>query len=50
MLSKLEKYLSRERDRLDVEAPDDQLIWEGIRKDLQDGDRKKERPPSYSNS
>jgi hypothetical protein len=35
MLSKLEKYLKSHRAELDVESPDDQLIWEGIRQDLQ---------------
>lgn len=31
MSTKLEKYLLKERASLDVESPDDQLIWEGIR-------------------
>ncbi len=35
MSSELEKYLKSHREILDVEAPDDQLIWEGIRQDLQ---------------
>jgi hypothetical protein len=34
MSTDLEKYLIRQREALDVEAPDDQLIWEGIRQDL----------------
>jgi hypothetical protein len=35
MSSELEKYLKSQRENLDVEAPDDQLIWEGIRQELQ---------------
>lgn len=35
MSSELEKYLKSQRENLDVETPDDQLIWEGIRQDLQ---------------
>lgn len=31
----LEKYLKARRRELDVDSPDDQLIWEGIRQDLQ---------------
>jgi hypothetical protein len=34
MSSDLEKYLKNQRPDLDVETPDDQIIWEGIRKDL----------------
>lgn len=37
MSSKLEKYLKEHRDSLDVDKPDDPLIWEGIRNDLQQG-------------
>lgn len=36
MSSELEKYLKSHREILDVESPDDQLIWEGIRQDMQD--------------
>ena len=35
MATKLEDYLHKQRDSLDVESPDDQLIWEGIRQKLQ---------------
>jgi len=35
MKSELEKYLKSQRGTLDVESPDDQLIWEGIRQELQ---------------
>jgi hypothetical protein len=35
MSSELEKYLKNQRELLDVDSPDDQLIWEGIRQDLQ---------------
>ncbi len=35
MLTDLEKYLKKERQNLDVEHPDDNIIWEGIRSDLQ---------------
>jgi hypothetical protein len=35
MSNKLEEYLVRLRPELDVEKPDDDLIWEGIRQDLQ---------------
>jgi len=35
MSTKLEKYLKSQRETLDVESPDDQVIWEGIRQDLQ---------------
>jgi len=34
MSSDIEKYLKNKRPDLDVETPDDQIIWEGIRKDL----------------
>ena len=30
----LEKFLKKQRDTLDVETPDDPVIWEGIRQDL----------------
>jgi len=35
MSKKLEKYLHEERAAMDVESPDDVLIWEGIRSELQ---------------
>lgn len=35
MSGELEKYLGSHRDSLDVESPDDQLVWEGIRQELQ---------------
>jgi len=34
MSKKLEKYLVEQRASMDVESPDDALIWEGIRKGL----------------
>lgn len=34
MSTDLEKYLQKQREALDVESPDDQLIWEGIRSEL----------------
>ncbi len=43
MSTDLEKYLENQRDRLDVESPDDQRIWEGIRKDLQTSDARAEK-------
>lgn len=43
MPTELEKYLQAQRANLDVEAPDDQLIWEGIRNDLQVRDVRKDR-------
>lgn len=43
MSTELEKYLQSQRANMDVEAPDDQMIWEGIRKDLQAGDIRKDR-------
>ncbi len=41
MKSAFEKYLEAQRSRLDVESPDDALIWEGINRGLQQ--RKKRR-------
>lgn len=35
MLIDLEKYLKKERQNLDVEHPENNIIWEGIRSDLQ---------------
>ena len=43
MSTDLEKYLNKKRRDLDIETPDDQLIWEGIRKDLQVSDSRKGR-------
>ena len=34
MSTDLERYLQNQRKELDVESPDDQMIWEGIRKGL----------------
>jgi len=42
MSTELEKYLKSQREPLDVESPDDQLIWEGIRQDLQRSDSRRE--------
>jgi len=39
----LEKYLKNRREDLDVELPDDPVIWEGIRKDLHAGDARSEK-------
>jgi hypothetical protein len=38
MPTDLEKYLETKRRALDVEAPDDTAIWEGIRKKLHDNE------------
>ena len=43
MSTELEKYLKSQRESLDVESPDDQLIWEGIRQDLQRSDTRREK-------
>ena len=43
MSSELEKYLQKQREALDVEAPDDQLIWEGIRTGLHQADALSDR-------
>jgi len=43
MSTELEKYLRSQREALDVELPDDQLIWEGIRQDLQRSDARREK-------
>lgn len=43
MKSELEHHLKNQRQSLDVESPDDQLIWEGIRQELKTSDL-------YSNS
>src|SRR5664280_1255720 len=34
MSDKLEKYLVEQRNKLDVESPDDKSIWKGIERDL----------------
>lgn len=34
MSVKLEKYLTRQRDNLDVESPDDSLIWDAIERGI----------------
>ena len=34
MKSKFEKYIESQRHNLDIEDPDDNLIWDGINKDL----------------
>lgn len=47
MSNELEKYLKSQRDSLDVESPDDQLIWEGIRQELQGSVTRKERRRIY---
>ena len=41
MLIDLEKYLNKNRSRLDTEKPDDQLIWEGIRQGLHNNEKGK---------
>jgi hypothetical protein len=43
MSTDLEKYLRNHREDLDVDSPDDPVIWEGIRKDLQIGDARSEK-------
>ncbi len=43
MSTELEKYLRSQREALDVESPDDQLIWEGIRQDLQHSGRRSDK-------
>ncbi|MCK5693301.1 MAG: hypothetical protein KAI08_10635 [Bacteroidales bacterium] len=43
MSTELEKYLKSQREALDVESPDDQVIWEGIRQDLQTSGRRSEK-------
>lgn len=39
----LENYLREQREAMDVESPDDALIWEGIRKGLQQADVRTKR-------
>ncbi len=43
MSRKLEKYLTSERDRLDMEKPDDDRIWQGISSRLSGSGRKEKR-------
>lgn len=43
MSKDLEKYLQKQREAMDVESPDDALIWEGIRKDLHQAEVRPER-------
>lgn len=43
MSTDLEKYLRDQRKALDVDTPDDQVIWEGIRKDLQQAEFREDR-------
>lgn len=43
MATELEKYLEKQREALDIESPDDQLIWEGIRQELPRSGLQKER-------
>ena len=40
MSTDLEKYLLEQREAMDVESPDDALIWEGIRKGIQEADKR----------
>ena len=43
MSTDLEKYLLTQREAMDVESPDDQVIWEGIRKGLHQADARSYR-------
>jgi hypothetical protein len=43
MSKKLEKYLNEQRAAMDVESPDDALIWEGIRKGLHQAEIRRDR-------
>ena len=43
MSTDLEKFLQKQRGSMDVESPDDQVIWEGIRKGLQQADSRSDR-------
>ncbi len=43
MSGDLEKYLHQQRADLDVESPDDQVIWEGIRQGLQQSETRSDR-------
>lgn len=43
MSTDLEKYLLEQREAMDVESPDDALIWEGIRNGMQEVHKRPER-------
>ena len=43
MSTDLEIYLLEQRAAMDVESPDDALIWEGIRKGIQEEDKRSKR-------
>ena len=43
MSTDLEKYLRERREAMDVESPDDPLIWEGIRKGLHQAEARLDR-------
>jgi len=43
MSNDLEKYLQQSREDLDVESPDDQAIWEGIRNELGTSEARREK-------
>ena len=43
MSTDLEKYLLKQQEAMDVESPDDALIWEGIRKGIQEADKRSDR-------
>lgn len=43
MSTDLEKYLLEQREAMDVETPEDQVIWEGIRKSLQQAESRLDR-------
>jgi len=43
MSKKLEKYLNEQRAAMDVESPDDALIWEGIRSELHQPGARRDR-------
>ena len=47
MSTELEKYLKDQRDSLDVDTPDDPVIWEGIRQDLQRSDTRGKRRQKF---
>jgi len=45
MSTDLDKYLKENRTKLDVESPDDESIWEGIRSGLQNSGTGRKKPP-----
>ncbi len=47
MPADLEKYLRERREAMDVESPDDPVIWEGIRKGLQESDIRANRKQRF---